>query len=193
RSRGMASAPPPSQGCSTGCPSRLSHGDDQASQVPGEPSCVHAPLFDPGELFTPGPPRRVDTAFRHVYDAGARGPDLAGLNPAAPAGTGAQAAQARGFLSLHRRSVRGTPVAHGTAPARRAHHRGDDLRTSTTLTVAAALATIASQAGATTFVAMTERALARAADAIVVGTVRYIESVAAPDGAINTLVTVEVE
>jgi len=67
------------------------------------------------------------------------------------------------------------------------------LRTSTTLTVAAALATIASQAGATTFVAMTERTLARAADAIVVGTVRYIESVAAPDGAINTLVTVEVE
>src|SRR5207249_3206208 len=83
RSRGMASAPPPSQGCSTGCPSRLSHGDDQASQVPGEPSCVHAPLFDPGELFTPGPPRRVDTAFRHVYDVGARGPDLSGLNPAA--------------------------------------------------------------------------------------------------------------
>src|SRR3989442_249378 len=40
---------------------------------------------------------------------------------------------------------------------------------------------------------MTEGAPARAADAIVVGTVRYIESVAAPDGAINTLVTVEVE
>ena len=32
----------------------LSHGDDQASQVPEEPSCVHAPLSDPGELFTPG-------------------------------------------------------------------------------------------------------------------------------------------
>src|SRR5712691_13389680 len=32
----------------------LSHGDDQVSQVPGEPPCLHAPLFDPGELFTPG-------------------------------------------------------------------------------------------------------------------------------------------
>src|SRR5438552_4596688 len=113
--------------------------------------------------------------------------------PAARRRSGAHTPQARGFLSLHRRSVRGTPVAHGTAPARRAPHRGADLRTSTTLTVAAALATIASQAGATTFVAMTERALARAADAIVVGTVRHIESVAAPDGAVNTLVTVEVE
>ena len=67
------------------------------------------------------------------------------------------------------------------------------MRTVKTLTIAVALATIATQARATTFVAMTERALARAADAIVVGTVRYIETVAAPDGAINTLVTVEVE
>ena len=67
------------------------------------------------------------------------------------------------------------------------------MRTIKTLTIAAALATIATGARATTFVAMTERALARAADAIVVGTVRYIETVAAPDGTINTLVTVEVE
>jgi hypothetical protein len=29
-------------------------GDEQVSQVPGEPPGVHAPLFDPGELFTPG-------------------------------------------------------------------------------------------------------------------------------------------
>ena len=67
------------------------------------------------------------------------------------------------------------------------------MRTIKTLTIAAALATIATGARATTFVAITERALARAADAIVVGTVRYIETVAAPDGTINTLVTVEVE
>ena len=51
----------------------LSHGDDQVSQVPGEPPCVHAPLFDPGELFTPGFLRRVDTAFRLPNDVGARG------------------------------------------------------------------------------------------------------------------------
>src|SRR2546425_399935 len=76
---------------------------------------------------------------------------------------------------------------------RRAPPRGDGLRTSTTPTGAAAPATIASQAGRTTVVAMTEPALARAAGAIGVGTGRYIESGAAPDGAINTLVTVEVE
>ena len=67
------------------------------------------------------------------------------------------------------------------------------MRTIKMLTIAAALATIATEARATTFVAMTDRALTRAADAIVVGTVRYIETVGAPDGAINTLVTVEVE
>ena len=61
----------------------LSHGDDQASQVPGEPSCVHAPLFDPGELFTPGLLRRVDAAFRFPNDVGARGYYLSGLNHAA--------------------------------------------------------------------------------------------------------------
>src|SRR5439155_26451055 len=82
---------------------------------------------------------------------------------------------------------------NGTALARRAAHSGEDVRTIKTLTIAPALATIATGARATTFVAMTERALARAADAIVVGTVRYIETVAAPDGTINTLVTVEVE
>jgi hypothetical protein len=34
----------------------FSLGDAQASQVPGEPSCVHALLFDPGEISVPGPP-----------------------------------------------------------------------------------------------------------------------------------------
>jgi hypothetical protein len=49
------------------------------------------------------------------------------------------------------------------------------------------------RARATTFVGMTEHTLARAADAIVVGTVTNLESVATRDGAISTLVTVEVE
>ena len=61
----------------------LAHGDDQASQVPGEPRCVHAPLFDPGELFTPGLLRRVDAAFRLPNNVGARGYYLSRLNHAA--------------------------------------------------------------------------------------------------------------
>jgi len=44
---------------------------------------VHAPLFDPGELFTPGLLRRVDTAFRLPNDVGARGYYLSRLNHAA--------------------------------------------------------------------------------------------------------------
>jgi Matrixin/Thrombospondin type 3 repeat len=48
-------------------------------------------------------------------------------------------------------------------------------------------------AHATTFVGMTERTLTRSADAIVIGTVAAIESVAGPEGAINTLVTLDVE
>jgi hypothetical protein len=48
-------------------------------------------------------------------------------------------------------------------------------------------------ARATTFVGMSERALTRSADAIVIGTVAAIESVAGPEGAINTLVTVDVD
>jgi hypothetical protein len=46
---------------------------------------------------------------------------------------------------------------------------------------------------ATTFVAMSERALAHAADAIVAGTVEHIETVGTPDGAVNTLVTIDVD
>src|SRR5262249_7344577 len=60
-----------------------------------------------------------------------------------------------------------------------------------TLTVLAVL--VASSATATTFVSMTERALARSADAIVAGTVRGIETVADGAGAIRTLVSIEVE
>ncbi|MGH7894963.1 MAG: matrixin family metalloprotease [Candidatus Binatia bacterium] len=68
----------------------------------------------------------------------------------------------------------------------------------TTRTRLAALALIAAGLGArasyaTTFVAMSERSLTRAADAIVVGRVTYLETVGGRDGAIDTLVTVHVE
>ncbi|HLK12777.1 MAG TPA: thrombospondin type 3 repeat-containing protein [Candidatus Binatia bacterium] len=59
------------------------------------------------------------------------------------------------------------------------------------LTLAALAA--AATTHATTFVAMSEHALARAADAIVLGRVQRLESVADRDGAISTLVSVEVE
>lgn len=59
------------------------------------------------------------------------------------------------------------------------------------LTLAIAAGTRA--AHATTFVAMSERSLTRAADAIVLGRVARIESVAGRDGAINTLVAIEIE
>jgi hypothetical protein len=48
-------------------------------------------------------------------------------------------------------------------------------------------------ARATTFVAMTERALARAADAVVVGSVTDVETVGDAAGGIHTLVTIHVE
>ncbi len=44
---------------------------------------MHAPLSDPGELFTPGLLRRVDTAFRLPNDVGARQYYLSRLNHAA--------------------------------------------------------------------------------------------------------------
>ncbi|MFN8545428.1 MAG: thrombospondin type 3 repeat-containing protein [Candidatus Binatia bacterium] len=55
------------------------------------------------------------------------------------------------------------------------------------------LSAVASAAHGSTFVAMSERTLARTADAILTGTVRRIESVADRAGAISTLVTVEIE
>jgi matrixin/thrombospondin type 3 repeat protein len=58
---------------------------------------------------------------------------------------------------------------------------------------AALLALHAASAGATTFVGMSERTLARSADAIVVGTIARLETVADRAGAISTLVTVDVE
>ena len=53
--------------------------------------------------------------------------------------------------------------------------------------------TFAATVHATTFVAMSERTLARTADAIVVGRVERLESIAGRDGRISTLVTVAVE
>jgi hypothetical protein len=75
-------------------------------------------------------------------------------------------------------------------PGLRAEDR--NLALQTTIALAAVLA-LASPARATTFVGMNERALTRAADAIVVGTVEHIETVGRPDGGIDTLITLEVE
>ena len=61
------------------------------------------------------------------------------------------------------------------------------------LALAGALACAAPAARATTFVAMSDETLARAADAIVVASVEDIETVGTVDGAINTLVTLHVE
>jgi hypothetical protein len=47
--------------------------------------------------------------------------------------------------------------------------------------------------GATTFVAMSERTLARQADAIVLGTVTGRDTVGTADGGIYTLVTLSIE
>jgi hypothetical protein len=55
------------------------------------------------------------------------------------------------------------------------------------------LVTLAASARATTFVGMSVRILARAADAIVIATVQEIETVAGADGTISTLVTLDVE
>src|SRR3989442_2625008 len=57
----------------------------------------------------------------------------------------------------------------------------------------AVLAMLAGPARATTFVGVSERTLARAAHAIVIGTVAQIETVAGVDGTISTLVTLDVE
>ena len=62
-----------------------------------------------------------------------------------------------------------------------------------TFVAAALLATLGGSASATTFIGLNERTLTRAADAIVAGTVERIETVGGPDGAIDTLVTVDVE
>src|SRR3989442_8501304 len=55
------------------------------------------------------------------------------------------------------------------------------------------LVMLAGPARATTFVGVSERTLVRAADAIVIGTIAQIETVAGADGTISTLVTLDVE
>jgi hypothetical protein len=72
------------------------------------------------------------------------------------------------------------------------HAEDKNLALGITIALAAVLA-LASAAGATTFVGMNERALTRAADAVVLGTVEHIETVGQPDGGIDTLITLEVE
>jgi hypothetical protein len=56
RSRRRPSAATAGQGLGvTGCPScRSTRGDGRTSQVPGEPRCAHALLFDPGGTSAPG-------------------------------------------------------------------------------------------------------------------------------------------
>jgi hypothetical protein len=63
----------------------------------------------------------------------------------------------------------------------------------TPLVALALVVALGGTARAITFVGVTERTLARGADAIVVGTIERIETVGAADGAIDTLVTVDVE
>src|SRR5207253_7363402 len=55
-SRDGRAQPPQARGFgSTGCPScRSPRGDGRPSQVPGEPQCAHALLFDPGGTSAPG-------------------------------------------------------------------------------------------------------------------------------------------
>ena len=59
--------------------------------------------------------------------------------------------------------------------------------------LAALLGSLAGRADGTTFVGLNERTLARAADAIVTGTIDRILTVGGEDGAIDTLVTVAVD
>jgi hypothetical protein len=66
------------------------------------------------------------------------------------------------------------------------------VNTKNTLLQTLILTVVATTAHATTFVAMDERTLARTADAIVVGTIERIESIASTDERIDTLVTVAV-
>jgi hypothetical protein len=61
------------------------------------------------------------------------------------------------------------------------------------LAIASGFLALARVADATTIVGMNERAIARAADAIVIGTIGAIETVGGADGAINTLVSIDVE
>ena len=58
-------------------------GDTGASQVPGEPPCVHAPLSDPGGIAVPGPSHHCDAAFRSSDGVGSHELIISRLNHAA--------------------------------------------------------------------------------------------------------------
>jgi len=58
----------------------MPQGDRRTSQVPGEPRCVHALLFDPGGVVPVRSVQPVHTAFRHLYGVGPHGADISGLN-----------------------------------------------------------------------------------------------------------------
>ena len=82
--RGIASAASLGLGLLNGLPTPWSSTETTRSpRFLRSPPCVHAPLSDPGELFTSGHTRRVDTAFRLPNNVGARGDYLSGLNHAA--------------------------------------------------------------------------------------------------------------
>ena len=60
--------------------SRSDAGDEQVSQVPGEPCCRHARVLDPGGTTTPGQVRCSDAApVWHKY-VGSREPYISRLN-----------------------------------------------------------------------------------------------------------------
>ncbi len=113
---------------STGAPSGLRAEDDRASQVPGEPYCAHALLFDPGGTSTPGHrgvsvrPSAVSTASAPTtrllsglnHTAHARAVDASpprvtpgcarlasGCWPALPGGTGYPLGSTQGFRALY--------------------------------------------------------------------------------------------
>lgn len=67
------------------------------------------------------------------------------------------------------------------------------MRISRIVTLTVALGALAHTAGATVFVDMTEQKLTRMANAIVIGTVQAVDSVAGGNGAIDTYVTVQIE
>lgn len=61
-------------------PVPVSGGAPWASQVPGEPQCVHALLFDPGEMVSARPTQHHHAAFRRLEIVGSRGAVISGLN-----------------------------------------------------------------------------------------------------------------
>jgi hypothetical protein len=80
---GEGSAPSWVLGLITGCPPGIGRGDARASQVPGGPPCMRAPLCDPDLPPASGHHDAADAAFRLVQDVGQGELDLSRLNHAA--------------------------------------------------------------------------------------------------------------